>query len=77
MTKRCGGCKHWGTSVETTRREVFRSCQAIVHTSPLCWDGYIGEPIPDDLVAGTVDGSDYMSALKGREDFGCVLWETA
>lgn len=38
-----------------------------------------GYRTPDDEVFDdpvmTIDGSDYFSALKVKEDFGCVLWE--
>lgn len=75
----CGGCRFWGTDEEAAKGERFRTCRAIEHAAGDAshpeWAGnYMANHRPE-LLAGTMDSSDYHSCIVAREDFGCVLWE--
>ena len=63
----CGTCKHWGNP-NRDDPEGFRKCEGIV-------DGADYRNVLDDTPAYTEDGSGYLSSIKTKENFGCVLWE--
>lgn len=81
----CGTCKWWGKGAygpfgneedddgnELSQSGPWRSCGRIPHTH------YQNEPedvAPENRRAVTCDGSDFFSAIKTAEDFGCVLHE--
>ena len=86
----CKTCKHFSPSdpSHTWDASGVGFCSRIASRAKLRTDQEIdsdgcgvvtGYRTLDDEVfddpAMTVDGSDYFSALKVKEDFGCVLWE--
>lgn len=64
---KCETCKHWGEPDKYEQNE-FRKCEGIV-------DGADYRNVLDDTPAYTEDGSGYLSSIKTKADFGCVLWE--
>lgn len=85
----CKTCKHFNLNPDHLWEDTsgFGVCSRIassakLKTKEIDADGiYVitGYRTPDDEVFDdpvmTIDGSDYFSALKVKEDFGCVLWE--
>ena len=73
MSNTCGNCKHWGTEKEARNGEIYRTCQAINHSSHFYFSS---NGKGETALAATNDCSDCGSALNCREAFGCVLWES-
>jgi hypothetical protein len=79
----CGSCKHWGD--EKDADEAFRACRAVIHDENYAADkeALTNRHMPQakefqkSHVAVVQDGSGYAAWLRCREDFGCVLWESA
>ena len=68
----CGTCKHWDTKWYATdlrgadsSSPRYGTCRAVCHDHE------------EGAKAYTVDGSDYFSALRCSDAFGCVLWEAS
>lgn len=85
MEQKCGNCRFWGAEDDNTG--TYRQCEAI-----LCDEyGHAGTKVeswmqPKDLElhkkinaqkAVAVDASGFWAALRTRDDFGCVLWQSA
>lgn len=86
----CKTCKHFNLNPDHLWEDTsgFGVCSRITSRAKLKIHEEIdangihvvtGYRTPDDEVFDdpvmTIDGSDYFSELKVKEDFGCVLWE--
>lgn len=72
--ERCGTCKHFKRDppdkyFNHRLGKDFGTCNRIGQ-----FDSH--ESTPSEEIAGTVDGSDYFSAILCTKDFGCVLHAT-
>jgi hypothetical protein len=77
---RCGSCKYFGREKpsEWFDDDGLRECQAVKMRGKVSdYDEDADKTrLHPGVIAVTVDGgSDYFSALRVSEDFGCVMWE--
>lgn len=83
----CGTCKHWGRPEDAGK--TYRVCISTVHIGDEYDEGSISNDEVRRYNGDTerqqgvrlnrryvVDGSGYYGALKCREDFGCVAWDS-